>query len=464
MKALVALVGRPNVGKSTLFNRLTRSRDALVADQPGVTRDRQYGLAYCGEQSFFVVDTGGIMEQESEIGSLMRGQAQLAIEEADVIFFLVDAREGLSSLDEEIAEWLRCTEKPLKLVINKAEGRDEDLVASEFYCLGLGEPAIISARQGQGVEVLLQALLTLLPVAGREESEIQAKGLQLAVIGRPNVGKSTLVNRILGEERVLSSEIPGTTRDSISIPFRHHGRDYTLVDTAGIRRRSRILDRVEKFSVIQSLQSIAIAQVVILVIDAHDSVVEQDLHLAGVILESGKGVVIAVNKWDGLPLEQRQRVKKDLDRRLPFLVFARIHFISALHGSGVGDLFPSIDEAYQSANSQLPTGELNRALLAAVEKHPPPIVKGRRIKLRYAHQGGQNPPKIIIHGNQAEAVSANYRRYLINYFRSVFGLMGTPIALEFRTVKNPFEGRTNILTQRQQQKRKRLVRFRKGCK
>ncbi|KFI23413.1 ribosome biogenesis GTPase Der [Nitrosococcus oceani] len=462
MNALVALVGRPNVGKSTLFNRLTRSRDALVVDQPGVTRDRKYGLAHYGEQSFFVVDTGGVMEQESGIGRLMRAQAQLAIEEADVIFFLVDGREGLSSLDEEIAAWLRCAQKPLKLVINKAEGRDGDLVASEFYRLGLGEPIIISAQQGQGVGRLLEALLTLLPVLEREESEIQAKGLQFAVIGRPNVGKSTLVNRILGEERVLSSEIPGTTRDSISIPFRHHGKDYTLVDTAGIRRRSRILDKVEKFSVIQSLQSIAIAQVVILVIDAHDSVVEQDLHLAGVILESGKGVVIAVNKWDGLPLEQRQRVKTDLDRRLPFLVFARIHFISALHGSGVGDLFPSIDEAYQSANSHLPTGELNRALLAAVEKYPPPVVKGRRIKLRYAHQGGQNPPKIIIHGNQAEAVSANYRRYLINYFRNAFGLMGTPIALEFRTVKNPFKGQANILTQRQQQKRKRLVRFRKG--
>jgi GTP-binding protein len=461
MKAVVALVGRPNVGKSTLFNRFTRSRDALVADQPGVTRDRKYGIARYGEQSFFVVDTGGITEQQSGIAGLMRMQAQLAIEEADAILFLVDGREGLSSLDEAIAEQLRRSQKLLKLVINKVEGRDRELVASEFYRLGLGEPAVISAQQGQGIEALLQDLFTLLPMAEREEVEIPAKGLQFAIVGRPNVGKSTLVNRILGEERVLSFEEPGTTRDSIAISFYHHGKDYTLVDTAGIRRRSKILDTLEKFSVVKTLQAVAAAQVVILVIDARSSLVEQDLHLAGLILESGRAVVIVVNKWDGLPFDQRRGVRAELDRRLPFLDFARIHFISALHGSGVEALFPSIDEAYQSASRHLPTGELNQALSDAVEKHPPPTVRGRRIKLRYAHQGGQNPPKIIIHGNQAEAVPTSYKRYLINYFRTAFSLVGTPIELEFRTVKNPFREQANILTQRQLQKRKRLVRFRK---
>lgn len=461
MKAVVALVGRPNVGKSTLFNRLTRSRDALVADQPGVTRDRKYGIANYGERTFFVVDTGGITEQDSGIAGLMRAQAQLAIEEADVILFLVDGREGLSSLDEVIAEQLRRTQKLLKLVINKVEGQDRELAASEFYCLGLGKPTIISAQQGQGVEVMLQDLLTSLPMAEEKRDEIPAKGFQFAVIGRPNVGKSTLVNRILGEERVLSFEEPGTTRDSIAIPFYHHGKSYTLVDTAGIRRRSKVLDTLEKFSVVKTLQAIAAAQVVILVIDARDSLVEQDLHLAGLILESGKAVIVAVNKWDGLSFDQRQEVRAGLDRRLPFLDFARVHFISALHGSGVGDLFPSIDEAYQSASRHLPTGGLNQVLLAAVENHPLPAVRGRRIKLRYAHQGGQNPPKIIIHGNQTESVPTSYKRYLTNHFRTAFSLIGTPIELEFRTVRNPFKGQVNNLTQRQLQKRKRLVHFRK---
>lgn len=461
MKTLVALVGRPNVGKSTLFNRFTRSRDALVADQPGVTRDRKYGIAHYGEHSFLVVDTGGITEQESGIGELMGMQARLAIEEADIILFLVDGREGLSALDESIATQLRRTQKPLKLVINKAEGRNQELVASEFYRLGLGEPAVISAQQGQGMGRLWQYLQALLPAAEKEEAEMQAKGLQFAIVGRPNVGKSTLANRILGEERVLSFESPGTTRDSIAIPFCRHGRDYTLVDTAGIRRRSKILDTLEKFSVVKTLEAIAAAQVVLLVMDARNSVVEQDLHLAGLVLESGRAVVIVVNKWDGLPPDQRQRVKADLDRRLPFLDFARVHFISALHGSAVGELFPSIDEAHQSAHRHLPTGELNQALAAAVEKHPPPVVKGRRIKLRYAHQGGQNPPKIIVHGSQAEAVPVSYKRYLSNHFRAAFGLVGIPIALEFKTVANPFKGRVNSLTQRQLQKRKRLIRFHK---
>jgi GTP-binding protein len=461
MKA-VALVGRPNVGKSTLFNRLTRSRDALVADQPGVTRDRKYGIANYGERTFFVVDTGGITEQDSGIAGLMRAQAQLAIEEADVILFLVDGREGLSSLDETIAKQLRRSQKLLKLVINKAEGRDRELVASEFYHLGLGEPAVISAQQGQGVGALLQDLLTFLPIIEEEEGDIPTKGIQFAIVGRPNVGKSTLVNHILGEERVLSFEEPGTTRDSIAIPFYHHDKDYTLVDTAGIRRRSKVLDTLEKFSVIKTLQAVATAQVVILVIDARDSLVEQDLHLAGLILESGKAVVIAVNKWDGLPFDQRREVRANLDRRLPFLDFARVHFISALYGSGVEDLFPSIDEAYQSASRHLLTGELNQALSAAIEKHPPPAVRGRRIKLRYAHQGGQNPPKIIIHGNQTESVPTSYKRYLTNHFRTVFSLVGTPIELEFRTAKNPFKERANILTERQLQSRKRLVRFRKA--
>lgn len=459
MKAVVALVGSPNVGKSTLFNRFTQSRDALVADQPGVTRDRKYGIASYGERSFFVVDTGGITGQKSGIASLMHAQAQLAIEEADVILFLVDGREGLSSLDEAIAEQLRRSQKPLKLVINKAEGWDKDLIAAEFYRLGLGEPIVISARQGQGIEGLLQEISVFLPLV--EEAEIPIKGLQFAIVGRPNVGKSTLVNRILGEERVLAFEEPGTTRDSIAISFSYHDKYYTLVDTAGIRRRSKVLDTLEKFSVVKSLQTVSAVQVVILVVDARDNLVDQDLHLAGLILESGKAVVIAINKWDNLPISQRQRIRAELDRRLPFLDFTRIHFISALHGSGVSNLFPAINEAYQSASRCLPTGELNRALLAAVERCPPPAVRGRRIKLRYAHQGGQNPPKIIIHGNQTESVPTDYKRYLINHFRAAFSLVGTPIELEFRTADNPFKKRANILTQRQLQRRKRLVRFRK---
>ncbi|BAW80095.1 small GTP-binding protein [Candidatus Nitrosoglobus terrae] len=462
MKAVIALIGRPNVGKSTLFNRLTRSRDALVADQPGVTRDRKYGIAHCGEQTFFVVDTGGITDQGSEIAGLMYAQTQLAIEEADIILFLVDGREGLSALDETIADELRHSHnKLLKLVVNKAERQDRELIASEFYRLGLGEPAIISAQQGQGVERMVQDLLTALPAMGGKTDEIPAKGLQFAVIGRPNVGKSTLVNRLLGEERVIASEVPGTTRDSIAIPFCRHDKPYTLVDTAGIRRRSKVLDVLEKFSIVKALQAIAAAQVVILVIDARDSLVDQDLHLASLALESGKAIIITVNKWDGLSPNQRQVVTSDLDRRLSFLDFAKIHFISALHGSGVGNLFSSIDEAYQSASRHLSTGELNQVLSAAIERHPLPAVRGRRIKLRYAHQGGQNPPKIIIHGNQTESVPISYKRYLISYFRSAFSLIGTPIALEFRTVENPFKGQANPLTQRQLQKRRRLVRFRK---
>lgn len=459
MTSIIALVGRPNVGKSTLFNRLTRSRDALVAAQPGVTRDRKYGIANHEGRSFVVVDTGGMMEGVSGIAELMFKQAQLAIEEADMVLFLVDGCEGVSALDEAITEQLRRCQKPLQLVVNKAEGRNKELIASEFYRLGLGTPAIISARQGQGINELLRNLLIRLPVA--EEVKPEAQRLQFAIVGRPNVGKSTLVNRMLGEERVLSSDEPGTTRDSIAVPFCYHDKYYTLVDTAGVRRRARVVDTLEKFSVAKTLQAIEAAQVVILIVDACDSLVEQDLHLAGLVLESGRAVVLAVNKWDGLPLEQRHRVKVDLDRRLPFLEFARKHFISALHGSGVGGIFTSIDEAYQSAHCHLSTGRLNRALAVAVEKHSPPMVRGRRIKLRYAHQGGHAPPKIIIHGSQAEAVPDSYRRYLINQFRVAFSLTGTPIALEFKTVKNPFEGRTNALTQRQIKRRGRLIRFRK---
>lgn len=461
MRSIVALVGRPNVGKSTLFNRLTRSRDALVADQPGVTRDRKYGIANHEGRSFLVIDTGGMVEGASSIAELMLKQVQLAIEEADIILFLVDGREGISVLDETLTEQLRRYQKPLQLAVNKVEGGDRELIASEFYRLGLGAPAIISAQQGQGIKGLLQDLLRQLPLTEQTEPEAYTSGLQFAIVGRPNVGKSTLVNRILGEERVLSSDEPGTTRDSIAIPFYRHGKDYTLVDTAGVRRRARIVDTLEKFSVAKTLQAIEAAQVVVLIVDARSSLVEQDLHLAGLILESGKAVVIAVNKWDSLSLEQRRKVKADLDRRLSFLEFARKHFISALHGSGVGEIFTSIDETYQSAYCHLSTGELNRVLSVAVEKHPPPMMRGRRIKLRYAHQGGHAPPKIIIHGSQAESVPPSYRRYLINQFRAAFLLAGTPIELEFKTVKNPFEGRANILTQRQMKRRGRLIRFRK---
>lgn len=458
MLPVIALVGRPNVGKSTLFNNLTRTRDALVADMPGLTRDRLYGSGKVAEHSFIVVDTGGLSGEEGGIDAMMAHQAMLAIEEADAVLFLVDGRDGLTSADEMVADRLRKSGKPVFLTVNKTEGMRRDVVTAEFHRLGVGEPHAIAATKGSGVSVLMDEVFAVIP-AGEEEVEDESAGIRIAVIGRPNVGKSTLINRMLGEERVLAFDMPGTTRDSIFIPFERDGQAYTFIDTAGVRRRSRVKETIEKFSVIKSLQAIEAAHVVILVLDAHEGVSEQDAWLAGFAVEQGRAMVVAVNKWDGMDKDERAQVRNDIDRRLPFLDFAKTHFISALHGSGVGDLFASIHQAYRAATRNLATPELTRILEAAVATHQPPLVHGRRIKLRYAHQGGQNPPLIIIHGNQTGSVPDAYRRFLINTFRKALHLKGTPVRIEFKAGENPFAGRRNKLTPRQIKSRQRLKKF-----
>jgi len=461
MLPVIALVGRPNVGKSTLFNRLTRSRDALVADQPGLTRDRQYGIGRVGDRPYVVVDTGGISGDAEGVEVLMDRQVRLAIEEADHILYLVDGREGLAGADEQIAEELRRTGKPVTVVVNKSESLDRDIAAAEFHALGLGDPVPISAAHGRGVKPLMNAVLAALPPAEAEEEAEPEGGIQIAVVGRPNVGKSTLINRLLGEERLVAYDKPGTTRDSIQVPFEHQGRRYTLIDTAGVRRRARISEAIEKFSIIKTLQAMQQANVVLLVLDAHDGITEQDASLAGHVLDSGRALVVVVNKWDGLEKDQRERIKSELERKLPFLSFAEVKFVSALHGTGVGHLMEAVDAAYAAATRDLKTAELTRVLEEAVMEHQPPLVRGRRIKLRYAHQGGRNPPLIVIHGNQTESVPAAYQRYLANRFRQAFRLWGTPVRIEFRTTTNPYKGRRNKLNVRQQQKRRRLMKHAK---
>jgi GTP-binding protein len=444
MKPVIALVGRPNVGKSTLFNRLTGSRDALVADYAGLTRDRIYGKVSEQGAEFILIDTGGLTDQSDNMADLMRQQAQLAIDEADLILFLVDGRSGLTASDQTVAQLLRNVGKTVQLVINKAEGEQREMIAADFYQLGLGEPQVISATQGRGIASLLDSIKTHLPAVELTDEDNdfdEDSGIRLAVLGRPNVGKSTLINRLMGEQRVVAFDEPGTTRDSIHIPFEKDGTQYTLIDTAGVRRRSKVSEMLEKFSIVKTLQALDDANVVMLVLDAHEGIVEQDLHLAGLIIESGRAVVIAVNKWDGLEKSEREWVAANIERRLPFLNFAKTHFISALHGSGVGLLFKSVKEAYNSAMAQVPTPRLTRILEDAVTDHQPPLVRGRRIKFRYAHLGGKNPPRIIIHGNQTDATPNSYKRYLENTFREVLKLHGTPIKIEFKKSSNPFSGR-----------------------
>jgi GTPase len=464
MLPVIALVGRPNVGKSTLFNRLTRTRDAIVANQPGLTRDRKYGVGRLGPRPYVVVDTGGISGDQAGIDGLMARQVQLAIGEADIILLMVDAREGLVAGDEAITAQLRRTGKPITLVVNKTDGLDTTAVTTEFHRLGLGEPVAIAASHGRGVHGLIDQVLAGLPDDTGEPAEVEDPGIQIAVVGRPNVGKSTLINRLLGEERVVTFDQPGTTRDAIEIPFRRDDRPYTLVDTAGVRRRGRISEAVEKFSVIKTLQAIERANVVLFVLDAQQGISDQDAGLAGHVIDSGRAVVVVINKWDGLSGDQRDRVRSEMQRRLPFLDFAEWRFVSALHGSGVGHLLEVVDRAFAMATIDLKTPELTRILEAAVAEHQPPLVKGRRIKLRYAHQGGRNPPVIIIHGNQTADIPAAYRRYLVNRFREVLGLRGTPLRIEFRTGENPYAGRRNVLTERQKKKRGRMMNFvrRKG--
>ncbi|MFA7522314.1 MAG: ribosome biogenesis GTPase Der [Halothiobacillaceae bacterium] len=457
MKPVLALVGRPNVGKSTLFNQLTRSRDALVADYPGLTRDRQYGTASFEGRDWLVIDTGGLTGERGGIEALMQEQAWLAVEEADLVALLVDGRAGLTAADEQIATELRRTGKPVLLVVNKIDGVDEAEIQAEFWALGMGEPVYITASHGRGIGDLRERLEAMLPESfdSAPTEEAEDGQITVALVGRPNVGKSTLTNRFLGESRVLVFDQPGTTRDSIRIPFERDGKSYTLIDTAGVRRKSRVGEAVEKFSIIKTLQAIDAANVVILVLDAHIGITEQDQHLLGFIHDRGRALVIAVNKWDGLESDVRARVSTEIERKLGFINYAEIHRISALHGTGVGHLFESVDQAYAAAMRSLSTNALTRTLEAAVEQHQPPLVHGRRIRLRYAHQGGSNPPVIVIHGKQTKRLPGHYHRYLESYFRKEYDLKGTPIRIEFRTDTNPYEGRIDRRTPLQKIKQKR---------
>ncbi len=460
MKPVIALVGRPNVGKSTLFNCLTKTRDALVADYPGLTRDRKYGTGRVGYKPYIVVDTGGLSGEKEGIDELMAGQVQQAIGEANAVLFMVDARAGLTGGDEIIARHLRRINKPVYLIVNKVDGSDENIVTADFQRLGLGQVIGISSSHGRGVSHMMDVVLAIMPELEIEEEEAYDDTLKVAIIGRPNVGKSTLVNRLLGEERVVAFDMPGTTRDSIFIPFEQDGQKYTLIDTAGVRRRGKVKETVEKFSVIKALQAIEVANVVIMVLDAQDGISDQDATLAGFALEAGRAMVIAVNKWDGLEKDARNKMKEELERRLPFLDFAEMHFISALQGSGVGLLFKSVNAAYKAAMADLATPALTRILEDAVSQHQPPIVGGHRIKLRYAHQGGKNPPIIVIHGNQTDSVPGTYKRYLMNVYRKVFKLHGTPVRIEFRSGDNPFANkRRENLTVRQAYKKKMEQKF-----
>jgi GTP-binding protein len=455
---VVALIGRPNVGKSTLFNRLTRSRDAIVADYPGLTRDRQYGFGKVGPIPYLVVDTGGIAGGEQGIGEVMVEQTVRALKEADVTIVLVDGREGLTASDQHTAELARRHSRRTWLVVNKAEGLDSDIAASEFHRLGLGDPVSISAAHGDRVAALMDAVLEEFATRDTDVEEDAPQDAQrIAIVGRPNVGKSTLANRLLGEDRFVVFDEPGTTRDSVAVPFERNGREYVLIDTAGIRRRSRVHEVIEKFSIVKALQAIERAQVVVAVLDARDGVTEQDVSLLGLILQRGRALVVVMNKWDGLDAETRKHVREELERRLPFLDFAERITISALHGTAVGDLLPAVQRACDAAMRDMSTTELTHELEAAVIAHSPPMVNGRRIKLRYAHQGGRNPPVIVIHGNQTEKTPEAYRRYLVNRFRKAFKLKGTPVRLTFKSSDNPYKGRRNKLTPRQEHRRRRLV-------
>ncbi|MBF7682321.1 ribosome biogenesis GTPase Der [Acinetobacter sp. B5B] len=457
MKPVIALIGRPNVGKSTLFNQITKSRDALVADFAGLTRDRKYGDASYNNKSFIVVDTGGIGESELGIDAYMAEQSQTAINEADIIVFVVDARAGLLASDEQIARELRTLGKKVYLVANKVDGVHAEAAVVEFYQLGFGEPIHVAASHGRGVAQMIEDILQDVPEDENQEELDKHTGLRLAVIGRPNVGKSTLVNRLLGEDRVVVFDMPGTTRDSVYIPFERNERKYTLIDTAGVRRKGKVDETIEKFSIVKTLQAIKDAHVVVAVVDAREGVVEQDLHLIGYALEAGRAMVIAINKWDNMSEYDRKQVKLDIERRFGFIPWARVHLISALHGTGVGDLYPSIHRAYESANLKVSPSKLTQILNDATEQHQPPMVNGRRIKMRYAHMGGQNPPTIVIHGNKVDKVSADYRRYLENVFRKVYKLEGTPVRIEFKTSSNPFEGRKTQLDERVAARRRRYV-------
>ena len=465
MKPVIALIGRPNVGKSTLFNQITKSRDALVADFAGLTRDRKYGDAVFQNKSFIVVDTGGIGESEAGIDSYMAEQSKTAINEADIIVFVVDARAGLLASDEQIARELRTLGKKVYLVANKVDGVHAEAAVVEFYQLGFGEPLHVAASHGRGVAQMLEDVLADVPEDEDPELHDQNTGLRLAVIGRPNVGKSTLVNRLLGEERVVVYDMPGTTRDSIYIPYERNEQKYTLIDTAGVRRKGKVDEMVEKFSIVKTLQAIKDAHVVVVVLDAREGVVEQDLHLIGYALEAGRAMVIAINKWDNMTEYDRKQCKLDVDRRFDFIPWAKVHLISALHGTGVGELYPSIHRAFDSSHLKVSPAKLTQILNDATEAHQPPMISGKRIKMRYAHMGGQNPPTIVVHGNKVDKTPADYRRYLENVFRRVYKLEGTPVRIDFKTSENPFEGRKTQMDERIAARKRRYVqKFKKAEK
>jgi GTPase len=455
MLPVVALVGRPNVGKSTLFNALTGTRDALVADIPGLTRDRKYGYGDSAPHRFIVIDTGGLVEAARGVSGLMARQTGRAIEEADRVVFLVDGQSGLDPADRFVADVLRRSGKPVTVAVNKSEDRDGGVVSAEFHVLGFGEPVAISAAHRQGIDDLMERALAGIEPAPPGAGEAADRAIRVCVIGRPNVGKSTLINRLAGEERVITFDQPGTTRDSVEVPFERDGQAYVLVDTAGVRRRSRVEETLEKWSVSKALQAIDDAHVVVGMLDARETVAEQDATLFGLVADRGRALVIAVNKWDHVLPAQREAIREQAATRLRFLDFAPVHTISALHGSGVGGLMDAVRAAYAAAMREMPTPELTRVLEAAIRQHQPPLVRGRRIRLRYAHQGGRNPPVIVVHGAQAERTPEDFRRYLVNCFREAFKLDGTPVRVDLRSEANPFAGRRDKLTPRQRRTRDR---------
>ena len=449
MKPVFALVGRPNVGKSTLFNRLTKSRDALVADFPGLTRDRKYGQGVLGNdedegRSYLVIDTGGLSGDDVGIDEYMANQTWLAVDEANTVLFMVDGREGLTAADHLVADRLRRAGKSVYLVVNKTDAVDPEQAKAEFYQLGFKDVFAIAAAHGRGVTQMISTLLATFPDDEEEGDEVPieyADSIRIAFVGRPNVGKSTLINRIMGEERVVAFDKPGTTRDSIYVPYERDGQKYTLIDTAGVRRRGKVKEAIETFSIIKTLSAIEHSHVVIMLLDAHETITDQDAHLLGLILDAGRSLVVAINKWDGLDEYARDQIKVKLEVKLPFLDFADKHFISALHGTGVGHLYKSVHEAYDSAMLDVSTSRMTRMLQTATDAHQLPVVAARRIKLRYAHQGGNNPFTVIIHGNQTNRIPGSYKRYLMNYFRDTLKLKGTQVRIEFKTGDNPFEGR-----------------------
>ena len=458
MRPVIAIVGLPNAGKSTLFNRLTKSRDALVADMPGVTRDRKYGIASHNQHELFIVDTGGIVETRNgtdTISELVSEQTFQAIDEADAIIWLVDANETPTAVYHDLANRFRTCNKSIYLVINKAEGKDSDILTADYFALGLGTPLPVSALHGDGIRELLDTIIAPFPPNTGNEAIPPDNLLRIAVLGKPNVGKSTLINRIIGEERLLTSDMPGTTRDSIHIHYKKNNRDYLLIDTAGVRRRSRVKETIEKFSIIKTIKNIDEADIIILVLDASDGITEQDARLLGMTAESGKSLIITVNKWDCIEPSEKNNLRAQLDRKLGFIDYACIHFISALHGNGVAGIFQSVEKIEDSIRITPTTSELTGLLNQITGAHPPPVIQGRRVKLRYAHLGGHSPLKIIIHGNQTARLTGQYRRYLANAFRKKLELTGTPVIIECRSGENPFKNRRNQPGKQQHRKGRR---------